>query len=99
MNTTPFQEAAIPKVTDVLRRHGIEAVIREAALGKGFLEAVFQFAGRLHVIELGSDFIQMEEGESLFETHSWRSQQPREAMIDEFATRLDRFLGGKGWDD
>lgn len=96
---TAFQEKANERIRAILEAHGIDAPFQEASVGPGYLAATFKRAGKVFTIELGPDFVQMEEGTSLFEAYRSRAGEPLETLIDEFAERLDRYLAGGSWED
>lgn len=95
---TVFQRACIQKIGEVFSRQGLDAPPFVRGEGSsGWYWATFSLNGQEHRIEVYPDIVVMHRGESYFECYMDEEWASEEALIQGFATRLDRYLSGGPW--
>jgi hypothetical protein len=95
---TAFQQGCLRRIGEVFARHHLEepSFIRGEG-SSGWYWANFSFNGEEHRIEVYPDIVVMHRGESYFECYMDEEWKSKEALIEGFATRLDRYLSGGPW--
>lgn len=94
-----FKEAAVKRLNQVLYAHGImEGAFEEA--GPDHLRRVIRHKGEEFAIGVTTGMVVMEsrDGRCRCEPQLRQEFSSGQAMIDGFATRLDRLLGGGPWE-
>jgi hypothetical protein len=95
---TAFQQACIQRIGEVFSRHHLETPPFIRGEGSaGWYWATFSLEGQEHRIEVYPDIVVMHRDESYFECYMDEEWKSEEALIEGFATRLDRYLSGGPW--
>lgn len=95
---TDFQKTCIQRIGEVFSRHHIETPQFVRGEGSsGWYQATFPLNGQEHRIEVYPDIVVMHRGESYFECYMDEEWKSEDALIEGFATRLDRYLSGGPW--
>ena len=100
MNTdqTDFQKDCIQRIGEVFSRHHLEPPTFVRGEGSsGWYWAIFSLNAQEHRIEVYPNIVVMHRGESYFECYMDEEWKSEEALIEGFATRLDRYLSGGSW--
>ena len=98
MELTAFQKGCIQRIQEVFSRHALDAPSFVPGEGSsGWYWATFSRNGQEHRIEVYPDIVVMHRGESYFECYMDEEWTSEEALIQGFATRLDRYLSGGPW--
>lgn len=94
-----FQESCAARIREVLARHGYDDVSFEYVTnGLPRYVAEIDVQGKPHEIEVYETRPVMLSGKQLFEPYMPEEFESQESLLDGFATRLDRYLGGGGWE-
>ena len=93
-----FQQACIERLSQVLKKHKKEGSFEHQVNGLVRFTVVFDFEGRTYEIGIYKETVTMWEGRSLFECYMPEEFESEPALIDGFATRLDRYLSGGPWE-
>ena len=94
-----FKETAVKRLNQVLSAHGItEGAFEEA--GPDHLRRFVRHKGEEFVIGVTTGMVVMEsrDGRCRYEPQLRQEFSSGQAMIEGFATRLDRLLGGGPWE-
>ena len=94
-----FKEAAVKRLNQVLHAHGVtEGAFEEVA--PDHLRRVVRLQGKKFVIGVTTGMVVMEstDGRCRYEPLLRQEFSSGQAMIDGFATRLDRLLDGGPWE-
>jgi hypothetical protein len=95
---TDFQRVCLQRIAEVFSTHHLEEPSFVRGEGSsGWYWATFLFDGQEHRIEVYPDNVVMHRGESHFECYMDEEWKSEEALIEGFATRLDRYLSGGPW--
>lgn len=93
-----FQGLCGERLSQVMLRHGRDVSFKHVNGDPGPIAVVFEFDGRTHEIGIYEDTVNMREGKSLFECYMTEEFESELALIEGFATRLDRYLSGGPWE-
>lgn len=96
---TVFQRLAVERITAVLAAHGIPMrPFTRIAADSRWLATDFEFRGQKHELLVAHDDAQMDVGAARYENYAYVGDQSDESVVEEFVTRLDRYLGGGAWE-
>jgi hypothetical protein len=93
-----FQQACARRVISVLSTHGINAPVLHYQRGaKEAFWLEFTLRGEECVLAIYEDEVNMFHGKALLEPYMHAEFRTDETLIEGFASRLDRYLGGGPW--
>jgi hypothetical protein len=96
-----FQLHCVDHVRSVLARNGISySGFEVEGESDPWVKAEFSFQGKPHLVQITSDMVVMwagENAEDLYEPYMSSEFKTGRALIEGFANRLDRYLGGGPW--
>jgi hypothetical protein len=93
-----FQTRAVALVSEVLRRHSIDAKFNMKPGEPASCWTEFMIDGKPHLIAIFPHEINMREGVNLYECYLAREFKSTTTLAECFAKRLDSFLACGEWD-
>lgn len=94
-----FQLRCVQRLSEVLAKHDqVNRNFRHFTNGLDRFVATVIVDGRAHEIGVYADSVTMWEDDKLFECYMPEEFTSESALIEGFATRLDRYLSGGPWE-
>lgn len=93
-----FQQRAIERIGGILGEHHVRySEFAPKVGGQVVFWTSFMFEGQEHVLAIFEGSINMQQGKNLYESYMPDEFKSAEDLIEGFAQRLDRYLGGGAW--